>query len=189
MALIPASRGLGGGRLNNVELELVGILDNPSRDSSRGFATHTNHYTVDSCLGPNAGTATASTASTRTQNNRGNTVIVDNDDATKEIARVGNRVDSLDHKLHGVIAKSDERAISFAGLGFESISESNAWLEAELSKPRLSGLIVDAHMVFGHVYHSIEEIDTITTMEKLCNTKVLSIAGSIAMTLFDSNRL
>jgi hypothetical protein len=52
--------------------------------------------------------------------------------ANEELARVETRVDSMDHKLNGLILKSDERAIRFAGLGFQSVAGSNTWLEANL---------------------------------------------------------
>jgi hypothetical protein len=73
----------------------------------------------------------------------------------------------------------------FAGLGFQSIADSNAWLETELKRHQ-SGLIVDVHMVFEHIFHAINGIDTIGTMEKLYKIKVLCIADSVAMTSFDA---
>jgi hypothetical protein len=41
-------------------------------------------------------------------------------------------------------------------------------------------------MVFEHVYHAIKGINTIVTMEKLYKIKVLCIANSVAVTLFDA---
>jgi hypothetical protein len=84
-----------------------------------------------------------------------------------------------------VIAKSDEKAIRFMGLGFQTISESNTWLEANLPN-HWKGLIVNVHAVFKHIHHAIKGIDTITTMEKLYKIKVLCIADGLAMTLFNS---
>ena len=66
----------------------------------------------------------------------------------EELTRVEVRMDSLvECKLSGLLVKSDERAILFARLGFQSMSDSNAWLETELPNHR-SGLIVVARMVF-----------------------------------------
>jgi hypothetical protein len=91
----------------------------------------------------------------------------------------------MERKLSGLLAKNEERAIRFAGLGFQTIGESSAWLKIAMRKHQ-SGLIVDVHMVFEHVYHAIEGIDTIATMEKLYKIKVLCIADSVAMTSFDA---
>ncbi len=171
MAFISASRGLGG-RLDDVELKLVGI-----DHLSRGAPATPSHLTRDPHSGLNSGADAASRVRPM--------LLSDDDVSAKELARVESRVDTMERKLHGLLAKSDERAILFAGLGFQSISDSNAWLESELSKHR-SGLIVDAHMVFEHIYHAIEGIDTIATMEKLYKIKVLCIADSVAMTSFDA---
>jgi hypothetical protein len=92
---------------------------------------------------------------------------------------------ALETKLAKLIAKGDERAINFAGLGFQSISKSNAWLETELVQ-HPSGLIVDMHMVFEHLYYALKGVDTISTMEKLYKIKVTCIADSVAMTSFDT---
>jgi hypothetical protein len=73
----------------------------------------------------------------QTQNNHEMTLSEDNEGASKEIARVESRVNSMERKLHGVIAKSDKKAIRFMGLEFQqTISESNAWLEANLRNHR-----------------------------------------------------
>jgi uncharacterized MAPEG superfamily protein len=99
---------------------------------------------------------------------------------------VETRVDGMKRKLSSLLAKTEERAIRFAGLGFQTIADSNAWLELVLRKHQ-SGLLVDAHMVFEHVNHgAIEGIGTIATMEKLYKIKVLCIADSVAMTSFDA---
>jgi hypothetical protein len=85
-----------------------------------------------------------------------------------------------------LIAKGDKKSISFAGLGFQNISESNAWLEAELVK-HLLGLIIYVHMVFKHISYALEGVDMISMlMEKLYKIKVTSIADSVAMLLFDT---
>jgi hypothetical protein len=62
------------------------------------------------------------------------------------LARIESRMSSMETKLSALMAKGDERAINFAGLGFLSIGDSNAWLDSVL-KSHPSGLIVDVHMV------------------------------------------
>jgi hypothetical protein len=54
-----------------------------------------------------------------------------------------------------LISKGDEKSISFAGLSFQNIGDANAWLEKELVK-HPSGLIVDIHMVFKHIFYALE---------------------------------
>lgn len=74
--------------------------------------------------------------------------------------------------MRGVLTKTKERAIRFSGLGFPTIAKSNAWLKTTLQKHQ-SGFIIDAaHMVFKHIYHVIEGIDMIATMDKLYKIKV-----------------
>jgi hypothetical protein len=90
----------------------------------------------------------------------------------------------LETKVVGLVAKSNERAIVLAGLGFQSFAASNAWLEIELPGHQ-SGLIVDAHMVFKHTHNAIEGVDTIATMDKLYKIKVALITDSVVMTSYD----
>jgi hypothetical protein len=113
-------------------------------------------------------------------------IYLDHDETRDEMAtRVENRVNQLESKLNGLVAKRDERAIQFSGLGFQSMKESNAWLEMEL-RHHQSGLVVDVHMVFEHVYYSVNGINTIGMLEKLYKIKVLCIADGVAMTSFDA---
>jgi hypothetical protein len=77
----------------------------------------------------------------RTQNDA---ILLDESDTGLKVARVEHQVDLIKQKVP--VAKSDEHAIRFADLGFQSSSDSNAWLEIELQNHQ-SGLIVDAHMM------------------------------------------
>jgi hypothetical protein len=106
------------------------------------------------------------------------------DYSTELSARMETRMVDLESKMGGLVAKNDERAIKFAGLGFQSFPAACAWLETELPN-HPCGLIVDAHMVFEHIHYAIEGVDTIATMEKLYKIKVASIADSVAMTSYD----
>jgi hypothetical protein len=99
--------------------------------------------------------------------------------------RIESRINSLEKKLNGLVSKSDKRAIMFSGLGFLSMEDSNAWLEIKQRRHQ-SGLIVDVHMVFEHIFHSCNGIDSLGILEKLYKIKVLTIADSLAMTSFDA---
>ena len=165
-AFISATRGLGG-RLDNVELSLIGVAANANDVAMTVTPTRPAHSGLNE---------TADRLS-RTMNYTSRETIDMTDKTVDELAaRVETRINSMEKKLHGLIAKSNKRAILFAGLGFQSIADSNAWLETELKRHQ-SGLIVDVHMVFEHIFHAINGIDTIGTMEKLYNIQVICIAA------------
>jgi hypothetical protein len=160
-AFIQATRGLGN-RLDNVELQVIGLADTPTAPIQAQPAVNADRAP-----------------------RRQETVVIGDNTAIEIATRVETRVDDMERKLRGLLAKNEERAIRFAGLGFQTIGESNAWLELAMRRHQ-SGLIVDAHMVFEHVFHAIEGIDTIATMERLYKIKVSCIANSVAMTSFDA---
>jgi hypothetical protein len=167
LAFIQALRGLGR-RMDNLELRMIG-----------------NGNTLQPAPSPQVNYQYQSANPPPVQPARRETIVIGDDDPIEIVTRVELRVDDLERKLQGLLAKNEDKAIRFAGLGFQSISESNAWLETCLRNHQ-SGLIVDVHMVFEHVFHAIEGIDTIATMEKLYKIKVLCIADSVAMTSFDA---
>jgi hypothetical protein len=175
VAFIGATRGLGG-RMDNVELQLMGMTSGlGQRDTTLAYVPGSrNGETVDLLSRTNLPPIQET---------------VGHEDvdglANKVVKQIETRMVDMEHKLSGLLAKGDERAIKFAGLGFQSISHSNAWLETELRK-HPSGLIVDVHMVLEHIHYALEGIDTIATMEKLYKIKVTCIADSVAMTSFDT---
>jgi hypothetical protein len=113
-AFISAARGLGV-RLDNVKLSMIGLVNvapqiQPVRiaDPRSGLgrtADHASHMPLIGTLGQNQVTN------------------VDEETADQMGIRIENRVNSLEKKLNGLVAKSDERAIMFCGLGFLSIEE------------------------------------------------------------------
>jgi hypothetical protein len=173
-AFIEAIRGLGG-RLDSAELQIISLVAKLSNRGSEVVHIPTRETDLDR-LSRNL---TIDLAGPTTPNP--STELASDEFAT----RVEARLVKLETKLSGLIAKSDDRAIMFAGLGFKSIGESNAWLETEMRR-HPSGLIVDVHMVFEHIHNALEGIDTIATMEKLYKIKVSCIADSVAMTSFDA---
>jgi hypothetical protein len=169
---IGATRGIGG-QVDNVELQLMG-MNSYLRQGNAYVA-----YVLGACSGE-----TADPMSRTTTNQEQNAAGVSNL-AAKVIKEIKGQMIAMENKLSGLLAKGDESAIKFAGLGFQSISHSNAWLEANLRK-HPSGLIVDIHMVLEHIHYALEGIDTMAMMEKLYKIKVTCIADSIAMTSFDT---
>jgi hypothetical protein len=155
-AFIQASRGLGS-CLDNVELRLIGLSNNPQAP-----ATAPPNIRCTS----NAWAGTLGEVADNMSRQPPKPIYVGDDLFEEVTTRIKTRVNELEQKLSGALA----RAIRFAGLGFQTIAESNAWLETSLQKHQ-SGLIVDAHMVFEHIYHAIKGNDTIAIMEKLYKSK------------------
>jgi hypothetical protein len=108
------------------------------------------------------------------------TNVGNSDLANEVIKQIETHVVDTESRLSSLLAKGDERAIKFAGLGFQSMSHSNAWLKTEFHR-HPPGLIVDVHMVLEHIHYALEGIDTIATMEKLYKTKVTCITDSVVM--------
>jgi hypothetical protein len=88
-------------------------------------------------------------------------------------------------RVSKITAQTDEAAIRFAGLGFRSPKESNAWLVLKMPDHNC-GLVVDIHMVMEHVWASIGSKDSITLLEKLLKLKIKTLADGLAMTSFDN---
>jgi hypothetical protein len=183
-AFISASRSLGG-RLDNVELRLIGIDDNSGFGTAPTGSRPARHPNAQYGRSGTVDPLSQAFEGGRSQREAIDLDDLDDQDSRHKIARVELRVDLMEQKVLGLISKSDERAIQFANLGFLSSMDSNAWLAKELPRYQ-SGLIVDAHMVFENVYHAINGFDTLATMEKLYKIKVSCIADSVAMTSFEN---
>jgi hypothetical protein len=170
-AFISTTRGLGG-QLDNVELSMIGFVNSVPQAAHTARASDPH-----SGLGQTAGLAQCLTQS--------QVINVDEGETREELrVRVEARINSL-KKNNGLVSKIDKRAIMFSGLGFLSMEDSNVWLEMAQRRHQ-SSLIVDIHMVFKHIFHAINGIDTLGIMEKLFKIKVLNIANSLVMTLFDA---
>jgi hypothetical protein len=182
-AFISATRGLGG-PLDNVKLKLIGMVDNSIHGSLQERQEPRRNSIALLGQSATANPLPESFTGGQTQNDA---ILLDESDTGHKVARVvEHRVDLMEQKVHLiVVAKSDERAIWFAGLDFQSSSDSNARLETELQNHQ-SGLIVNAHMVFENLYHTINGINTLGTMEKLYKIKISCISGSVAITSFDN---
>jgi hypothetical protein len=116
-AFINASRGLGG-RLDNVELRVLGLSENSGTRNHESNTTNAAQSTSDR----------ASHEEDHQQRAQVTTTVGGRDDAALEnlTQRVKTRINAMEGKLHGLLAKNDERAIRFFGLGFQSIADSNA---------------------------------------------------------------
>jgi hypothetical protein len=104
---------------------------------------------------------------------------------TVEVGRLEKRFESMDIKVGKLLAKGDDLAIKFSGLGFTKPTDANSWLEKELPH-HPSGLIVDAHMVFERIFYNMDNSDTLQRLQQCYKIKVTTIADGVAITSFDS---
>jgi hypothetical protein len=95
------------------------------------------------------------------------------------------RLDDMSTRVSKITAQTDESAIRFAGLGFRSPKESNAWLVLKMPDHNC-GMIVDIHVVMEHVWASIGNKESIVLLEKLLKLKIKHLAEGLAMTSFDN---
>jgi hypothetical protein len=96
-----------------------------------------------------------------------------------------NRLEEMETRVAQVTADTDEQAIRFAGLGFRSSREANAWLVLNMSEHHC-GLVVDVHMVMEHIQASIAGQDSINRLEKMFKLKIKTLADGLAMTSFET---
>jgi hypothetical protein len=89
------------------------------------------------------------------------------------------KITKVSEGLARVKAETDDHAIRFAGLGFRSSKESNAWLLIHMPDHHY-GLVVDVHMVMEHVQSQITGTDTINMLEKLFKLKLQTLADGMA---------
>jgi hypothetical protein len=95
------------------------------------------------------------------------------------------RLDQVSTRLSQVTAETDEHAIRFAGLGFRSSREANAWLMIHMPDHHC-GLIVDVHIVMEHIQTAIAGQDSISMLEKLLKLKVKTLADGLAMKSYEN---
>jgi hypothetical protein len=95
------------------------------------------------------------------------------------------RLDKVSDRVSKVTAETDEHAIRFAGLGFRSSKESNAWLVLHMPDHHC-GLVVDVHMVMEHIQAAITGTDSISMSDKLFKLKIKTLADGLAMKSFES---
>jgi hypothetical protein len=95
------------------------------------------------------------------------------------------RLDDISSRVSKVTAELDEQAIRFAGLGFRSSKDANAWLLMRMPEHHC-GLVVDIHIVMEHVHSSISGQDSIGRMDKSFKLKIKTLADAIAMTSFET---
>jgi hypothetical protein len=99
-------------------------------------------------------------------------------------SRLETCLNEMQIQLSRVMAKGDEPAIGFAGLGFLKPSQANSWIEAKMPH-HPTGASVDIHIVFERIHHSMSNVSTLSVMQQLVKIKVQSIADGSAITSYN----
>jgi hypothetical protein len=109
---------------------------------------------------------------------------VGNKKAVAVVARFETHMNDLEVKLGRVMAKGDKQVIRFTGLGFLKPAQANAWIKAEMPH-HPTGAIVDIHIVFEQIHHSMSNVSTLAVMQQLVKIKVQYILDGSAITSYD----
>ena len=88
-----------------------------------------------------------------------------NNQSAEDLLRVTNRITKLEQELSRSKASEGE-GITFNNLGFQSRSETNAWLELNAPKHQF-GFIVDFHTIMEHIHQQITGMDSLASLGKL----------------------
>ena len=103
-----------------------------------------------------------------------------------QVVEIAKRLSQVETQVRGLIAESTDSAISFAGLGFRSQVEVQAWVAVEL-KTHSFGLFPDVYTLLDWIYAASDAEDTLLTrLEKLHKLKIESGAEARAMNAFEN---
>ena len=105
--------------------------------------------------------------------------------ASTFVSSFESRLDEMSTRVAKVTAETDEQAIRFAGLGFRSRREADAWLAIHLPD-HCCGLIVDAHIVMEHVNAIIEGQEIIGQLQRQIKLGILTLADGLAMSSYQT---
>jgi hypothetical protein len=94
------------------------------------------------------------------------------------------RVNKMSGEIQNLRSDKKATSIKFAGLGFDSLQQASAWLEANIPTIH-AGLIVDPHTAFEHIY--AEENagdDSFKNFKQVHKLQILTMQQGKAMTSF-----
>jgi hypothetical protein len=93
------------------------------------------------------------------------------------------RVNKMSGEIQNLWSDKKTMSIKFAGLGFDSLQQASAWLEANIPTIHV-GLIVDPHTVFEHIYAEENGDDFFKNFERVHKLQILTLQQGYAMTSF-----
>ena len=103
--------------------------------------------------------------------------------AQGELASITSRMSRIEQEMARSNA-SEGDGVSFNTMGFQSNSESNAWLELNALKEQF-GFVVDFHTVMEHIRHQITGTDSLLNLGKLYKLKLKIMSESVSITSFE----
>jgi hypothetical protein len=93
------------------------------------------------------------------------------------------RVNKMSGEIQNLRSDRKATSIKFAGLGFNSLQQASAWLEANIPTIH-ADLIVDPHTVFEHIYAEEKGDDFFKKFERVHKLQILMPQQGYAMTSF-----
>jgi hypothetical protein len=95
------------------------------------------------------------------------------------------RLSRLDETVAGLTADQDSEAIRFAGLGFRSMKDANAWMAIHMPSG-CGGLVVDVHIVLEHISTAVGTQDLIKRLERIYKIDLTNLTEAVAISSFES---
>ena len=95
------------------------------------------------------------------------------------------RIELLERDMKAVKSTTDHSAIKYAGLGFRSNKESDAWIE--INQPNDDfGLLMDYNTVLEHVYSQLVGQKILTNLTSITKMKLTNTNQAVALTSFET---
>lgn len=119
-----------------------------------------------------------SVSGAETNQTEGSTVVSDISSIKNMIRNMGQRIDT-------VVDGRESKSVKFFGITFRGHTDAEAWVLENLDSESF-GLIVDAHLVFEHIYHQAFSDDgALKDLNVLYKLKIDNITQGLAMSSFD----
>jgi hypothetical protein len=95
------------------------------------------------------------------------------------------KIDDIKREVRSIASKNDASAVKSFGLGFKKLADAQAYIMKELPSSSY-GLIVDAHVVFEHIFVQISPKPILDNMYKMHKIKIDNINDGLAVQSFES---
>jgi outer membrane murein-binding lipoprotein Lpp len=107
-------------------------------------------------------------------------------DVQEKLNEVLSKVADIATQVSQLRSESEGEAVKFFGLGFRDNREAEAWITTYMDDCSY-GFIVDAHMVFEHVFSYVSESEsTIKQLQGLNKLKIDNLTQSLAISSFET---
>jgi hypothetical protein len=104
-----------------------------------------------------------------------------------KLEEVLRKVTAVSEQVAQMRSESDGEAVRFFGLGFREPREAEAWAAAHLAMHSY-GIVVDAHLVFEHIYNAVTTTEggAIARLHSLYKLRIDNLTQAAAITSFES---